>query len=60
MILSPQPNEIEYSSYKIAYEKELEEKRNKRGKAGKVNWLILISGVVTFLFTLYMILTSNL
>ncbi len=57
MILSPQPNEIEYSSYKLGYEKELEEKRNKMGKAGEVNWLILILGAGTFLFTFYLILT---
>ncbi len=57
MILSPQPNEIEYSSYKLGYEKELEEKKKKRGE---VNWLILILGTVTFLFVFYLLLTSRL
>ncbi len=51
MMLSPQPNEIEYSSYKMAYEKEMREKNK-----GKVNWLILILGVITFVFTFYLIL----
>ena len=52
MMISPQPNEIEYSSYKIAYEKEMEKKRVK----GKANWLILILGVITFVFTFYLVI----
>lgn len=54
MVLSPQPNEIEYSTYKMEYE------MRRKKYAGKVNWLILSIGSITFFALLILLLTSRL
>jgi len=55
MILSPQPNEIEYSTYKMEYEM-----RGVSKYVGKANWFILSVGSITFVILLILLLTSNL
>jgi len=55
MILSPQPNEIEYSTYKMEYER-----RKRKKYAMRVNWLMLSIGNIAFIILLILLLTSNL
>ncbi len=54
MVLSSQPNEIEYSTYKMEYE------MRRKKYAGRVNWFILSIGSITFFVLLILLLTSRL
>jgi len=56
MFLSPQPNEIEYSSYRSNYEETM--KRRKASTTPRVNWFVLFIGIITFVISIYLLITS--
>ncbi|GEM_PF-4427679 len=53
MALSPQPNEIEYRTYKKEYDS-----RNTVKPVRRVNWVVLGTGTVTFLILLILLIIS--
>ncbi len=53
MIMSPQPNEIEYSTYKMEFES-----RKMVNRYVKVNWLVIVLGVIPLIFSFYLLLSA--
>ncbi len=53
MMLSPQPNEIEYSTYKMEYEM-----NRKTAQNSGVNWLIMVLGIIPLIISFYLVFTA--